>query len=46
MRQVIMNNPEVTAEDILHKMKMKITDDPISHSQFNKSMLLVDPTLT
>lgn len=45
IREVITTH-RLTSDELLHKMKLRIWDDSLSLSQFNKCMRELDPTLT
>ncbi len=45
MREVIQGN-SLSAEELLHKMQLRIWDDPLNQNDFNRAIRKVDPTLT
>lgn len=45
IREVIKSSG-VDSDDLLHKMGLRIWDDPIDLPTFNRCMRILDPTLT
>ncbi len=45
LREVIQSN-HLSSEELLHKMKLRIWDEPLTLKQFKKAMHELDPTLT
>lgn len=45
LREVIKEN-QLSSEELLHKMKLRIWDDALTQPKFNKCLRMLDPTLT
>jgi hypothetical protein len=45
LREIITQNG-LTSDDLLHKMKLRIWDEPLTLRKFKSAMLELDPTLT
>ncbi len=42
----VINEYELSGEDILHRIKRKLVDDPLNFNQFKESMQKLDSTLS
>jgi hypothetical protein len=44
LREIVIQN-EISGDEILHKMKLRLDNEPLDFPKFSKGLKIIDPTL-